>query len=502
MAATPSTASPSRGKPRSDIALAVVIPLEDLRGDVADYVRSWTHEQTLSRDHYQVVLASPEHASDARSDMGDLLAPQDVLIHRPGAGLVELYNAAIDRAQAPWLLLTEAHCLGEPDCLARAARAIEADPALEAMMLDHGHVTASAEEDLTARWFGHIYEQWSRPDEWQRLNLVGFAIRRDTYRDCGGLDSTQGLFSSKVLSARLDARGARVGHAPGARVRHRHVDVPGHHDRSAEYSRGEFEARATLDPSFAERYFGHSHEWRNRFTYRPEVARPIARALAAAGFHAAANRDADARWIVRELARYLPACAAGTIPYLARARYEFWWDELAVKRLPLREARRWKRYLRAQDRIVRLARLRWIRDRVGPPSPAIRTLGRWRIEDVDDGMLLGVQGLENHGGRLFRWTEPVAAFRMVVAPDSHVLRIDTGGLRASPLDYVSAVYYGGRRLPMENLRDDGGVLSVELPAAGHTNGTGLIAIFSRPLRPADDPRRLGMPVFSVELTPA
>jgi hypothetical protein len=503
MAATTGTTSSGMRNGRSDFALAVVIPLEDLRGDLAYYVRSWTHEQTLSRDRYQVVLASPKQASDARSGVGDLLASQDVLIHRPGAGFVELYNAAIDRAQAQWLLLTEAHCFGEPDCLARVARAIEADPALEAMMLDHGHVTASAEEGLSARWFKHIYEQWSRPDEWHRLSLAGFAIRRDTYRHCGGLDSRQGLFSSKVLSARLDARGARVGHAPGARVRHRHVDISGHHDHSAEFACGELEARTTLDPSFAERYFGHSHEWTNRLAYRPEVARPIARALAAAGVRAAASRDADARWIACELARYLPACACGPLPYLARARYEFWWDELAVKRLPLCEARRWRRYLRAQDRVVRLTQLRWIREHVGPPSPPLRAPGRWRIEEIDDGMLVGMQGLEDHGGRLFRWTEPVAVFRMAAPPDPHMLRIDTGGLRASPLDYVSAVYQGNRHVPWESLRDEYGVLSVELAASDRMNAAaGPIAIFSRPLRPADDPRRLGMPVFSVELAPA
>ena len=38
--------------------VAVVIPLEDPRGEVVEHLRTWTRRQTLARDRFQVVLGA------------------------------------------------------------------------------------------------------------------------------------------------------------------------------------------------------------------------------------------------------------------------------------------------------------------------------------------------------------------------------------------------------------------------------------------------------------
>ena len=63
----------------SDIQLAVLYPIVDVRGRAADRVRTWTQGQTLPRDRYRVVVAfdgtDPVQEQDVRPLLGQLDAP-------------------------------------------------------------------------------------------------------------------------------------------------------------------------------------------------------------------------------------------------------------------------------------------------------------------------------------------------------------------------------------------------------------------------------------------
>src|SRR6476659_1726021 len=91
--------------------VSVLVPLEDTRGDVAEHLRTWTHAQELARDRFQVVLAGAGSDPEGERRLEEHLAPQDALVRVPGAGLIDLWNAAAARADAGWLVFTEAHCL-------------------------------------------------------------------------------------------------------------------------------------------------------------------------------------------------------------------------------------------------------------------------------------------------------------------------------------------------------------------------------------------------------
>jgi hypothetical protein len=101
--------------------------------------------------------------------------------------------------------------------------------------------------------------------------------------------------------------------------------------------------------------------------------------------------------------------------------------------------------------------------------------------------------------------EPVAQLRLRGTEGDATLRIDTGGLRPSLLHYVRAVYVNGRRVPPRALSDEAGVLVAPLPKA-RSDAAFDVTILARPLEPGSsgpiDPRRLGLPVFSVEVEPA
>jgi hypothetical protein len=486
-------------------SLSVVIPLVHARGDVVENVRTWTERQSLERERFQVVVATDGAAPEVEREIGGMLAPHDVLERSPGAGYMALYNLGAERAGADWLVLTEAHVLADPGCLASVMAELEQAPELDAAQLvaaDHVRPTRFAE--LLAEWFDAVFDRWEEPGEWKRLSFFGTAIRRAVYLDAGTVNDDYGLFSPAVLSATLDAGGAQVGRFAEARVAHiADEEIIEHHEHTFDFARGECVARAERDAVFCERYFGWAPLWGNRTRYRSDVARPVVRALAAAAAHALARRRQDAPWIVRELARWLPATAGGPRPRAAFERAALEVEERAAMGVPGRERRRHS-MVRAHARVVRLAQLDWIRAHPDEPVPARGDGARRPIEELE-GVLTGVHALEHDGERWWRWTEPVAHLRFAAPASDSVLAIDTGGRRGPPLDYVSGVYVGGRRIRNRRLREDGARLLVPLDAEEWARAAreGL-SILSRPLERSgsEDPRRIGLPVYGIELIPA
>jgi hypothetical protein len=479
----------------SSSEISVVIPLTDARGDSLEHLRTWTHGQTLPRERYELALASDGEDPAGDRAVAELLDDHDILETAPGAGLIELYNTAAGSASAPWLLFTENHCQGEPDCLERAVEAIEASPDLEAASIEHGHLTPAVVGELGARWFDQVYEDWFVPGAWRRLNLAGFVIRKDTFQRAGGLDARYGLFSTPLLSAQLDERRARVGHLPEARILHVHVDdIAEHHGYSADYAAGECEARRRLSPELAERYFGHRHLIWNRRSLGTATARLTARILAKELLRALAGGGKDIAWLSRELFARLPAAAAG--PRLLRrlSRLRFATSELAVK-LPLLPRRlRYRSYLRAQERIVTLTQLRWIES--NGEEDAVVPEGVHPIEQLVPGALVEVHGLELRDGRYFRWAGPALSTRLTGLQATRELRLETGGLIGSPLASVRAAYLGGGRLDQTALSEEGSTLVVAIPAGGPAE----LTLLCRPLRVNGqaDERRLALPIFSVD----
>ncbi|MDX6642940.1 MAG: hypothetical protein QOD76_902 [Solirubrobacteraceae bacterium] len=489
------------------LRFSVLVPLFAMRGDVVEHLRTWADEQTLDRDCFQLVVASDGSDPALERRVAAMLGPHDLLERAPGSHSVELYNAAAARAAAPWVVLTEAHCSADRACLASLAEAIDREAGLDAARLVvGGHIRSTPFGDTLARWFDQVFADWTEPGQWPRLSFFGAAIRRDVYLAAGAVDARYGLFSPMLLSARLVERGARVARIPDSQVFHvADDDIREALEHTADFANGECTARTDHEAEFCERYFGHAGLWANRLRYRREIARHVAAVLAHAALRAAVKQRAETGWLVRELAAWAPACAAGADPYLLWERARLRWSELAADRFAPGQSRRSSGFEEAHRRVVRVTQLRWIRDHDGPPPPPMRATGRWPVAELPGAALVGIHGLEVHRERNFRWTEPVALLRLPPVAGEQALIVDTGGLRGPPLDYVDAVYAGTSRVPRDSLRDDGQRLIVRLPplrAAAPYAGT---TILSRPLEPRQvgraDLRRLGMPVFSVELGP-
>jgi hypothetical protein len=474
--------------------VSIVIPLTDARGDAVEHLNTWTQGQTHPRDRYQVVIASDGEQPDVDRDVAALLQPHDRFEVFGGASMIELWNRAVELADCEWLLFTENHVHAEPDCVEKALEGIAANPGLDAASIEHGHIAPGATAQLGARWFDEVYGEWFRPEQWQRLNLAGFVIHRDALSGAGGHDHRYGLFAAPLLSARLDERGAEVGHLPDARILHIQCDEIGeHHEHSADYVVGESEARTELPAAFAERYFGFRPLVWNRRSMESRSARRTAAILARELPRAVRRRSGDAGWLLRFLAARLPEAIAGARPRRRLAELAFASSEQVADSRWVPRALRYRAYLRAQEHVVRRAQLRWIEGRSDAPAPALGP-GAHPIESVGEGGIVGVHGLERHDDRWFRWSEPVVTMR-VESPGGERLRIDTGGLVGPPLERVAAVYAGTRRLRGSELREQGAELVLELP-----EGLTAVTLLCRPLPTGrEETRQLGLPILSVQL---
>ena len=478
-----------------DPLLTVVYPIIDVRGRADAPVRSWTDGQTLARDRYRVVAAFDDTTPSQEREVEPLLCPRDELLRVPGANDAALWNAGAERARTPWLIFTEGHCLADPGCLEAVARWIDANPGAEAGNFHIAHRDDHPLAPLKHRWFDLIQVSWRAPGEWPRLQRAGFAIRADIFKAGGGFEAEYGPFAPQLLSARLHQRGVRIDSIPGASVIHLDEErMRSHHGDTAAYVVGELEARSRHEPVFFERYFGHAPIWTNQLLEQPRVVGRMARAVIAAVM-VDPGRASEVAAAVRSTAWRV----VGAAWRAAFHRVVVTLDEIAVERLPLPREWRWARFLRAHARVVRLTQLDWIRRRsalCGLPG----SFERSPVEQLGPATISGVHGLEPHGGRTFRWTQPIVLMRWAAPDGEHELRIETGGIRGDPLAAVVAVVADGRVLPRESLTaDDDGTLVVRLPKRRPT--TAEVVVICSPLVPArqgsPDGRALGLPVLAI-----
>ena len=357
--------------------ITVIFPIIDVRARPTDHVRRLTHQQTLPRECYHVVAASNDATDPQLQEVALLLGPNDELFHAPGAhGVVGLLNAGAKRARSPWLVIVEGHCRADPGCLAAVARWIADNPSQHVGNFTVGHPDHYLLAQLSKRWFDMIYASWRSPGEWPRIILSGFAIRRDLFEAMGGFETEYDLFAPHLLAARLHAREIDIETIPGATVLH--VDeetMRDHHFDTARFVEGEIEARSRTDPVFFERYFGPAPLWTNQLRAQPWIALRMAKSVVAAAM-AYPKRTAELASLLGPLA--VATGVSDSVRVFAN-RFALSLEEVAVERLPLPAEWRWKTFLRAHRRVVRLTQMDRRRRRKALPA-FHRNVGWWPIE--------------------------------------------------------------------------------------------------------------------------
>lgn len=330
----------------------------------------------------------------------------------------------------------------------------------------------------------------------------GFAIRKSLLDEVGPLQPAFAAFSPHAQSALLHSRGIKVVNVPGAAVLHLDEgSMAEFYDSTERYMRGEFIARSQIDPVFMERYFGAPDLWINRARLERGTALAMMRAL----IIAARTRPRRAAALAGAFASMLGSAAGGLRLRIALNRLWLAFYAMAIERLPMPDDTRFRQFLRSHQRAARLAQLEWLQENPVAPSAGLAE-GRRAIDELGPGDIVGVYGLEEFGGRRFRWTEPVAMIRMAARQTACELRLETGGIRGDPLAFLIAVAIAGRALPRKYCTSDAkGTLTIHLSAAFAAAAKDGVVLVCDPLVPArggiPDPRALGLPVISIAIHP-
>jgi hypothetical protein len=496
--------------------ISVVFPCVDARGDPEERVRSWTHRQTLSRDRYQVVAVSD--GTDPRSDdrISRLLGPQDLLVRHPTRNFLELYDVGLRRAEGRLVVFTEHHCIARSDCLAEVATYFQQNDVAGACL---NVEWVCLNELARIKWQERNQERisyFSEADHWNKFVLAGFAVDRDVLLAAGGLEFPYGLFIEVSTGARLHSLGHRLGTIEKAVVRHldnnKFREVL---DFIRNYTEGEIAYLATNDPEYCQRYFGHVPEWLERYGHSAREGRAMSRRV----WQALRTRlrsldDRQCRESIRILAaelvrqhrgRALPIgfrlAAARLAVTAACARFGFWW---------FNKPRRARALQDACNGMVRHTRLKCAhRHTLKGERPSIRpTADRGRKTAVDpgrldDACLVGFHASESYQGDPFRWTEPVAVFRLDLPPATLQVTIDTRSLRGAACDGLAACFWNDHEIPHRQwIVGDGRIQFAVARDLFLPDGPQELTLICQPLVPravgiADD-RRLGLPVFTIE----
>ena len=273
------------------------------------------------------------------------------------------------------------------------------------------------------------------------------------------------------------------------------------YDSTERYMRGEFIARSQIDPVFMERYFGAPDLWINRARLERGTAPAMMRALVVAA-RTSPRRTAA---LAGAFASLLGGAAGGLRLRIALNRLWLALYAIAIERLPMPDDTRFRHFLRSHQGAARLAQLEWLHENPVPPAAGLAD-GRRAIDELGPGDIVGVYGLEEFGGRRFRWTEPVAMIRMAARQTACELRLETGGIRGDPLAFLIAVAIAGRALPPKYCTsDDKGTLTIHLPAPFAAAAKDGVVLVCEPLVPAregiPDPRTLGLPIMSIAIHP-
>ena len=183
-----------------------------------------------------------------------------LLLRMPVTGRdADYWNEGARKSTTPWPLFVEAHGLPARDSLSALVSWMNANrdkPACNFTVQSHSEHRVTR---LLKRWFAETHVAWADQATWPRIHRTACAIRRDAFEEAGPFEPMYGQFAPPLLSAHMHRCGRRISTLPASKIMHEDVpEMTPHHEDTADYARGEADARAANNPVFFEKYFGPS----------------------------------------------------------------------------------------------------------------------------------------------------------------------------------------------------------------------------------------------------
>jgi hypothetical protein len=482
--------------------LTVIYPVFDVRADVIERIRLWTEEQEVDSHCYRLFVVAGAATEIDQTALRKVLRHQDAVLRVPGIGREANYwNAGAREANTPWLLFVEGHGMPERDSLSALVAWIAANRNGEACNFRIKNFETHRIARLMKRWFAETQDNWTAPSTWRRLHRTACAIRRDVFEHVGPFEPEYGQFAPPLLSARMHQRGITISAVPTSGIMHDDSpEISVHHDDTADYVRGELEARANNDTVFFEKYFGPSPSQGPDMILPARHARAMLRALLVSTLH----RPGKSVQLLKQAFALLPAALVGLRDRARLLAAMTRLDEWLVMESPVTEKLRWERFLLGHRRLVRTGQMLWMARNPFAPLPTNPECGLWPISTIGRYAVVGLHGLEYSGQEVFRWTHPVFLLRLNLTTKA-VLTLETRNLRRQIGLSDIVVVVAGRVLQSGQIAFDntGNItLRIEAPSAacGETDVVVIVPELREPAVSGGRSRRLGLPLFTVGFT--
>jgi hypothetical protein len=486
--------------------VSIIIPLFDARIGEEDCVGSWVDQPDFAPEKYEIVVISGGAFEELERRIRAVLRPGDRIEHHPPQKVLGLYHAGAQTARADLVLFTELHCVARPGCLKAIADYFATHEEHGACLRsDPGCLTKFAQAE--GMKFEQYFAEWSRPGDWRKVLVRGFAIKKSSYFKVGGFEPNTAYFGDFALSAAFHAHGLPLGYIPDAVVLHYYSNgfadfAPPVEARTKE----ECEFRLSHDPEYCHRYFDTPLDWLWRETTRPQTARRLFWPLLRSAMRKLLRFGEwdDAKPLLAASARWAPIAACGLKGRILalrlailRMRFETWaWRNNVDALMQI--------YAKTYSTLETFHRLQFIsrhvhagrrRSRGDAPDQSMDTLGT--------ATLFGFYQRERYGERTFRWSAAAGMIGFDVPAGSYAFEVETGDIRDHPASFLADVYCNGHRLEKETLRLSRGRICGRIgPEHFRAGGPQYLVLVCIPIARsviAPDRRELGFPLFGFRI---
>jgi len=466
---------------------SIVVPCIEHRGMAEPCLAGWLAQEQFPGEGFELLWVSDAAHDDVADWVAGQLRGQDRLLRSAGSNRSELYDAGARAARGEFVVFTESHCVPEPDFLIELDRRLQSerlDVACCRSMPTAYNALAVADADA----FEGSYRLFRRDSDWRKINVQACAVRREAYFAAGGLPGRYGQYAEMVLADRLRSLGQRMGYVPGAAVWHHYrASVAEVLEQIDDYALGEL--RYQLD-------------WGCRdpiaFTHLAPALRPVSPAIARSCLAAAWKRlrDGLSRGDLTALAclwrhgrDWLKVCRLARWRNEARVFLLSWWCRLTQRHRGLAQGAYRRLFYAAVERA-------WLRNAGrGDLLPAPIEPLSFPIARHPEEWLLGFHLPETSPAGIFRWSRPVAGIDLTLRPGRYEIVVETGTIRPWPGSLRWS--FDNHELSAEEIRyeSDAARLTVDvLPNSSRGRHT---LAWRCAAWDVDDPRPLGLPVFSV-----
>jgi hypothetical protein len=498
----------------SALRFSIVMLLPDARGVAERSVRSWTTDQDFAHEQFELIAVSNGSEPDLDGRVSPLLRKADSLLQFPNATRTELYDAGACAARGEFVIFTESHCVVEPSCLSVMDRFLRSS-GLPAACSRTRPLDCDALGRLDARCFEEGLALYLRPDDWRKVTVHAFAVRRDVYEEVGGLNPRYGIFAEMILAAELWRRGHRAGVFDSPPVGHLFDGSPAAIER--------YQADAVAGEMRYYRDHPRSPRIEHTFLADGDVPWPEFELELAAFAALWAERRQSVRRALRQGWRVLKLAARESRAGRAIDRAAIRLAATGCRVIGEKPALARRLFLGMWTAAARLARKEYLATE--PPEAAQTSdANSLRIDEIPERDLWGFHPLEHWQGNPMRWTgrctvirlpRPVSACEVILQTNGVGWPVGTRDLLAAlPGERDSGVvvlrgederacsfHVNGQRLPPAAIIVEKQRIRLRLEATTKP-GPVILAVVCDPvpleLCGTNEPRELGFPLFRVE----